>query len=410
MFWVILAAFLSLAAGAFVLGRRRAVAVAAGGGARAHSQPGHFGAYTVLWTLAPAATLGLAAGFAAPRLTAALEAAGRTPAAASTELLWGGSAVAALAALAGLGITLWRIGPKLRARALAERWLEAGLMICSCVAIATAAGIVMSLALESVQFFVTVAAPWKFLTGLVWNPDNGRYGAVPLFTGVLVVTLVALAVAAPVGLFAAVYLAEYAGHRVRAVVKPALDVLAGVPAVVYGLFAVLIVGPVLAALFHAAGFAAVERRMALTAGVVIGVMLIPFVISLTDDILRAAPQSQRDGSYAMGATRSETLKHVVLPWASRGILGVLVLAVSRAVGETMVVTMAAGLVARATFNPLQPVATVTAEIADLLHWEQDLASPTTLAAFGLGLTLLIATLGLNLLAFRIVRAYRNQYD
>jgi phosphate transport system permease protein len=403
MTWLVLAGFLILTAAAYALGRRRAVVTGWTRGVRSHSQPGHYGLWTALWTLGPALLLLAVLGFAMPRLAVAL---------------------AAASALTCLAVALIRIGPKLRARELAEGWIETGLMLCSCVAVAIAAGIILSLVLESVRFFSTVSSPWRFLTGFVWDPPGGLYGALPLFAGTALVTVTALVTAGPIGLFAAIYLAEYAGPRTRAVVKPVLEVLAGVPAVVYGLFAALTLGPILGFVLRAVGaklegglfnglgvaLASAQSHMALTAGVVVGVMLIPFVTSLVDDILRAAPQSQRDGSSALGATRSETLKHVVLPWASRGIVGVMLLALSRAVGETMVVAMAAGLTAQATLNPLKPVATVTAEVVDLLRWEQDLASPTTAAAFGLGLTLLLATLGLNLLAFRIVRAYRNQYD
>jgi phosphate transport system permease protein len=253
---------------------------------------------------------------------------------------------------------------------------------------------------------------------------KGAFGAVPLFAGTFLIMLIAMTVAAPVGLLSAIYLSEYAGRTTRAVVKPLLEVLAGVPTVVYGFFAALTVGPLFRGFFnglgehlvggpfHALGLylAQVQNQMALVAGAVMGIMLIPFVSSLSDDILNAVPQSLRDGSMAMGATRSETVKRVVLPAALPGIMGALLLAVSRAVGETMIVTMAAGLQARMTLNPLDTVTTVTVQIVTLLTGDQEFDSPKTLAAFGLGLALFTVTLVLNVVALRVVQKYREQYD
>jgi phosphate transport system permease protein len=252
----------------------------------------------------------------------------------------------------------------------------------------------------------------------------GAFGAVPLFAGTFLIMLIAMVVAAPIGLFSAIYLSEYALPRTRAVVKPLLEILAGVPTVVYGFFAALTVGPAFRAAFNALGaqFAGgpldalgqylmqVQNQMALVAGAVMGIMLIPFVSSLSDDIINAVPQSLRDGSLAMGATKSETVKKVVLPAALPGVMAALLLAVSRAVGETMIVTMAAGLQAKITLNPLDTVTTVTVQIVTLLTGDQEFDSPKTLAAFGLGLTLFAVTLALNIVALRIVRKYREQYD
>lgn len=246
----------------------------------------------------------------------------------------------------------------------------------------------------------------------------------PLFAGTFLIMLIAMAVAAPVGLFSAIYLSEYASKTTRAVVKPLLEVLAGVPTVVYGFFAALTVGPALRVFFNTIGswlvggpldglgqyLMLVQNQMALVAGCVMGIMLIPFVSSLSDDIMNAVPQSLRDGSYAMGATKSETVKKVLLPAALPGIAGALLLAVSRAIGETMIVTMAAGLAAKLTLNPLETVTTVTVQIVTLLTGDQEFNSPKTLAAFGLGLTLFVVTLILNIVAMRIVAAYREQYD
>ncbi|MDB5453415.1 MAG: pstC, partial [Caulobacteraceae bacterium] len=286
---------------------------------------------------------------------------------------------------------------------------------------------------ESWRFFESVP-PLDFLFGTDWDPQiamrtdqyaaKGAFGAVPLFIGTFLIMLIAMAVAAPIGLFSAIYLAEYAGGWTRAVVKPLLEILAGVPTVVYGFFAALTVGPLFRAFFNSIGasllggplnglglyLSGVQNQMALVAGAVMGIMLIPFVSSLSDDILNAVPQSLRDGSYAMGATKSETVKKVVLPAALPGIMGAMLLAVSRAVGETMIVTMAAGLQAKMTLNPLDSVTTVTVQIVTLLTGDQEFDSPKTLSAFGLGLTLFAATLLLNIVALRVVQKYREQYD
>jgi len=284
------------------------------------------------------------------------------------------------------------------------------LMACAAVAVLTTLGIVLSLAGEALRFFNAVPV-WEFLFGTQWAPQSGDdYGALPLFAGTILIMLIAMAVAAPVGLFSAIYLSEYAGPAVRDWVKPLLEVLAGVPTVVYGFFAALTVGPIFRAFFNSIGFDDVQNQMALTAGVVMGIMLIPFVSSLSDDIINAVPQTLRDGSYAMGATKSETVKRVVLPAALPGIMAAMLLAVSRAVGETMIVTMAAGLQAKLTANPLDTVTTVTVQIVTLLTGDQEFDSPRTLAAFGLGLTLFIVTLALNIVALRIVQKYREQYD
>ena len=297
----------------------------------------------------------------------------------------------------------------------------------------TTLGIVASLVFDSTRFFASVPIT-EFLFGSQWSPQTairadqvgstGAFGALPLFAGTFLIMLIAMAVAAPVGLFSAIYLSEYAGGWTRAVVKPLLEILAGVPTVVYGFFAALTVGPLFRGFFNGIGeqmiggplnglglyLAQVQNQMALVAGAVMGIMLIPFVSSLSDDILNAVPQSLRDGSLAMGATRSETVKKVVLPAALPGIMGALLLAVSRAVGETMIVTMAAGLQAKTTLNPLDTVTTVTVQIVTLLTGDQEFDSPKTLSAFGLGLALFGVTLILNVIALRIVQKYREQYD
>ena len=262
-------------------------------------------------------------------------------------------------------------------------------------------------------------SPWEFLTGTVWSPQtairadqvgsSGAFGAVPLFAGTLLISAIAMVVAVPTGLFAAVYLAEYAHPKFRTWTKPFLEILAGVPTVVYGFFAALTVGPALRGWGESMGLS-VASESALAAGLVMGIMIIPFVSSLADDMITAVPQSLRDGAYALGATKSETIRQVVFRAALPGIVGGVLLAVSRAIGETMIVVMAAGLAANLTANPLEAVTTVTVQIVTLLVGDQEFDSPKTLAAFALGLVLFVATLALNVLALHIVRKYREQYE
>jgi phosphate transport system permease protein len=319
-----------------------------------------------------------------------------------------------------VGATLvWRrIQPQLRARNRVERLVEINLLLCALVAILTTLGIVASVLWEALQFFRMVPVT-QFLFGTHWSPQmairadqvgaSGAFGAVPLFAGTLLISAIAMLIAVPVGLLSAIYLAEYADRRFRAVTKPLLEVLAGVPTVVYGFFAALTIGPLLRALGESLGLT-VASESALAAGLVMGIMIIPFVSSLADDMITAVPQSLRDGAYALGATRSETIRQVVLPAALPGIAGGVLLAVSRAIGETMIVVMAAGLAANLTANPLQAVTTVTVQIVTLLVGDQEFNSPKTLAAFALGLALFVVTLTLNVIALHIVRRYREQYE
>ncbi len=295
--------------------------------------------------------------------------------------------------------------------------IVAALWLSSLVAVITTAGIVGSVLLEALRFFERVS-PGDFLLGLEWSPQtalradqvgsSGAFGAVPLFAGTLMISAVALAVAAPLGLLSAIHLAEYAGPRSRALLKPALELLAGIPTVVYGFFAALVAAPWLRDAGTVLGVR-VSSESALAAGAVMGMMLIPFVSSLTDDILGAVPRSLRDASLALGATRAETVVRVMLPAAVPGIAGGLLLAASRAIGETMIVVMAAGMGARLTANPLESMTTVTVQIVALLVGDQEFDSPKTLAAFALGLTLFATTLLLNVVALAIVRRYRERY-
>jgi phosphate transport system permease protein len=320
--------------------------------------------------------------------------------------------------LVALVVTRAMLAPRFRARHHVER-LVSGLMIgCAVVAILTTIGIIVSLLYESLAFFSRVPLH-EFLFGLHWEPQiairadqvagAGAFGAIPVFTGTLLISLIAMAVAVPIGLFTAMYLAEYAGEGLRRFVKPILEILAGVPTVVYGFFAVLTVAPAVRQAGSLFGVA-VSPNSALAAGLVMGVMIVPFVSSLADDALRAVPRALRDGSLAMGATRAETMTRVLLPAALPGIMGGILLALSRAIGETMIVVMAAGLIATLTFNPLDSVTTVTVQIVTLLIGDTEFDSPKTLAAFALGLVLFIVTLSLNVIALAIVRRFRERYD
>lgn len=311
-----------------------------------------------------------------------------------------------------------RISPRLNARRQVEAVLRGFFFVCAGVAILTTAGIVFSVIFETIRFFGKV--PFlEFFFGTSWSPQlalrtdqvgaEGAFGMIPLFTGTLLISAIALLVAVPVGLLSAIYLSEYANKHVRSTAKPLLEMLAGIPTVVYGFFAALTVAPFIADMAGSIGLGA-SSQSALAAGLVMGVMIIPFVSSLSDDVINAVPQTMRDGSLALGATQSETMKKVIFPAALPGIMGGILLAASRAIGETMIVVMAAGLAANLTANPLETVTTVTVQIVTLLIGDQEFDSAKTLAAFALGAMLFLVTLLLNVIALKIVRKYREQYD
>ena len=476
MTWLFPPILIALALLAYVGGR--VLATRRARGVQAHSRPGHHGLYALIWVAVPALVVLLAGGafqgqithrlvaagapaevtalepfrreafFADARRLAAGETAqqiwphplaeqlpveGRRVARIHETLNWGAGVGALLAALLGGLFVFSQIRPGMRARNRVEGWIVGVLFACSAVAVLTTLGIIVSLLFDATRFFATVPIT-EFLFGTQWSPQmairadqvgsSGAFGALPLFAGTFLIMVIAMAVAAPIGLMSAIYLSEYAGSATRATVKPVLEILAGVPTVVYGFFAALTVGPAFRVAFNTIGgwliggpldgigqyLLLVQNQMALVAGAVMGIMLIPFVSSLSDDIINAVPQSLRDGSYAMGATKSETVKRVLMPAALPGVAGALLLAMSRAIGETMIVTMAAGLAARMTLNPLDTVTTVTVQIVTLLTGDQEFDSPKTLAAFGLGLTLFLVTLMLNIVAQKIVQTYRQQYD
>ncbi|WP_341744223.1 phosphate ABC transporter permease subunit PstC [Azonexus hydrophilus] len=325
---------------------------------------------------------------------------------------------ALMATVAALGLFWsWRTTTaETRARNKVERAINIALIFCSAVAILTTVGIVMSMLGESLRFFQMIS-PSDFFFGTVWNPrfattgaeGQSGFGMLPLMGGTLLISFIAMLVAIPVGLMTAIYMAEYASNRVRSLVKPVVEVLAGIPTIVYGFFALVTVGPLLSALGAGIGLD-IRATSALTAGVVMGIMIIPFISSLSDDIITQVPKTMRDGSLALGGTKSETIVKVVLPAALPGIVGAILLALSRAIGETMIVVLAAGNSPVLTANPFEAVSTVTVSIVNQLTGDQDFASAQSLVAFALGLTLFVMTLILNVIALVIVRKYREQYE
>ena len=323
-------------------------------------------------------------------------------------------------AIVGLFCGILGVGEKKRARNKVEKMVFAGLVIASIVAILATIGIFFSMLFQTISFFKVVPLS-NFFFGTVWDPRFsasgsagavGQFGLLPLLAGTLYIALVSMIFAVPVGLFAAIYMSEYASRRVRAIIKPLLEVLAGIPTIVYGFFALVTVGPFLRdlSIAIAGGQGFIMSQSILTAGLVMGIMLIPFVSSLSDDIISAVPQALRDGSYGLGATQSETIKKVVLPAALPGIVGAVLLTASRAIGETMIVVLAAGVAANLTLNPFEAMTTMTVKIVNQLTGDLEFNSPQTLVAFALGMTLFVLTLLMNVFALYIVRKYREQYE
>ena len=451
----------AMAVAAFFIGRGRSVAVVGGPqhGTNLHSLPGYYGYFTAIWCLLPALAVMVIWVVLEPRIIVALIINGLSDAQrslsagelnllvnniqnlASGDVVSGGVDVLLSEAsarfsdyvvtsrriltvlslgLAGLGGTIaWsRIRPDFRARNRVEKIILVMLIAASSIAIFTTVGIVLSVLFEAIRFFQEVPLS-DFLFGLNWSPQtairsdqvgsSGSFGAVPLFTGTLLITGIAMFVAVPVGLMTAIYLAEYSSSRIRGIAKPLLEILAGIPTVVYGFFAALTVAPWVRRAGESFGFE-VASESALAAGLVMGIMIIPLVSSLADDAINAVPSAMRDGALGLGSTRSETMTKVILPAALPGIVGGILLAVSRAIGETMIVVMAAGLAANLTANPFAAVTTVTVQIVTLLVGDQEFDSAKTLAAFALGLMLFVVTLILNVIGLSVVGKYREQYD
>ncbi len=460
--WTLMLALLAVVALAYHVGRKRAIASAGGSASinSLHSLPAYYGFYAALWaaipallllglwsgiqdqvvtmlvksTLPPETVAGLSPGalglllndvknvasgnIASGEVTSGIQAAADHYARLQGLARWAMWLLVLAVATGGMALAWRQTGPRMRARNRVESIVLGIMIVFSSIAILTTLGIVLSVVFESFQFFQKIA-PSEFFLGTAWSPQtamrtdqvaaDGAFGAVPLFTGTLMVSFIAMVVAVPIGLMAAIYLSEYAPSKVRSLAKPILEILAGIPTVVYGFFAALTVAPAIRELGESMGFA-VASESALAAGLVMGIMIIPFVSSLSDDVINAVPQSMRDGSYALGATQSETVRRVIIPAALPGIVGGVLLAVSRAIGETMIVVMAAGLAANLTANPLESVTTVTVQIVTLLTGDQEFDSAKTLAAFALGLTLFLVTLTLNIIALHIVRKYREQYE
>lgn len=439
---------------AYQIGSSRSLIVAKQG--RLHSRPNYHGALTAAWAVIPVLLIfaiwaltgsnltrayavsmlppevveasGVALESAISRLRSLASGVGvagevqpwETDAAARLAAFQRYAGLATLAAAAILGIlgllyARSRITPRLRARNHVE-WLVRGLLIaCSLVAILTTIGIVASLVVETVRFF-TFVSPIDFFFGTVWNPrfsssgaGSGSYGLLPLLWGTIMVTIIALLTAVPIGLMTAIYLSQYATPRARSFVKPVVEILAGIPTIVYGFFALVTVGPWLAAAGDVIGLD-IKATSALTAGLVMGIMLIPFISSLSDDVIRQVPRAMRDGALGLGATKSETIRNVIIPAALPGIVGAILLAVSRAIGETMIVVLAAGNAPILRADPTQPISTITVTIVNQLTGDSDFAGPQSLVAFALGLTLFVLTLCLNIGALYVVRRFREQYE
>jgi phosphate transport system permease protein len=450
---------LALIAIAYQIGLRKSRSLAGKGNNTAvlHSRPGYYGSVVALWCGIPAFLILIVWNLVEPsvlqhlilknvpaNVAASLDTAGvdvlvdrikaiasgfgvtDTPAAyevAAAEQLakferissFAKFAVVVCAAILGLVWARKRISQQFRARNEVEKTINVVLILCSGVAILTTVGIVMSMFSEAMHFFHFVS-PIDFFFGTEWNPGfstsgnaEGSYGLLPLLWGTLMVSGIALLVAVPLGLMIAIYLAEYASPRFRSWAKPTIEVLAGIPTIVYGVFAMMVIGPIFKSIGDSIGIE-VNATSALTAGFAMGIMIIPFVSSLSDDIITQVPRSLRDGSLGLGATKSETIRQVVLPAALPGITGAFLLAVSRAIGETMIVVLAAGNSPLLHINPLEAVSTVTVTIVKQLTGDTDFASPQALVAFALGLTLFTITLCLNIVALYIVRKYREQYE
>jgi len=456
---IALVAVLVVAAAAGFFARQRAKALRAGGG-RLNSLPNYHGFYVALWAILPAllllaiwnpvqtslveqAVLSSPTGQTLPDFDLARETilteareiaagereAGFNPESSELAPIYAdatsryaaiGGGIALVFALLGALLSMRRVGVDFRARTGVERWVMVLLVAASLIAILTTLGIVLSLLFESLLFFQKVPLT-EFLFGTTWSPQtairadqagsSGAFGSIPLFWGTAFIgAIIAMIVAIPLGLMSAIFLTQYSPPQLRSWLKPLLEILAGIPTVVYGYFAALTVAPVIRDFGISIGISSASSESALAAGLVMGIMIIPFVSSMADDSIAAVPQAMRDGSLALGATKSETIKKVVLPAALPGVVGGVLLAVSRAIGETMIVVMAAGLAANMTINPFESVTTVTTQIVQLLTGDQEFDSAKTLAAFALGLLLFLITLVLNLIALRVVRKYREAYE
>jgi len=393
---------------AYILGKNRAIRIRAKG-IKMHSQPGQYGWFVTLYTGLPVLMVAIAGLFL-------------------TFFGWDGLPMPMIIASAlGIGalsliLLCSYMNENTKARDLVESFIKGLLMLASLISIITTFGILLSIVFEAVIFFQKESL-FGFLFGLEWNPDsaflegagraheevsNAKFGAVPIFAGTFYITAIAMAVAIPIGLLSAIYLSEYASQRVRSYIKPALEILAGIPTVVYGFFAAITVAPLLVSFFESFGIKA-SFESALGAGLVMGIMIIPIIASLSDDVISSVPQNVRNGSFALGMNQAETIKFVVLPSAMPGIIASVLLGVSRALGETMIVVMAAGLRPNLSWNPLEDMTTVTVKIVQALVGDQEFDSSLTLAAFALGLVLFIVTLIINIISVYMIRSFHRKY-
>ena len=391
-----------------------------------HSRFTHYGGYVVCWSLVPPVILASIAGLIYLFRRSSSEAAGGlfNPAVVLP--------VCAVLGLAGMAVALFRIQPSLPARNTVETTIRRTLFVAATITIMVTVGIVAAILFEAIEFFTGDAEAGRppvsviqFLTGTVWAPEAAflhsagrdgesaaqlQFGSVPIFAGTFMITLISLLVAVPIGLFSAIYMAEYSPFKFRQTAKPILEILAGIPTVVYGFFAIVTIAPVIVAIASFCGVENPSYQNALTCGLVMGIMIIPLVSSLSDDVITSVPQSLREGSLALGTTRAETIKNVILPAATPGIISAILLAISRAIGETMIVVMAASQRANLTANPLEDMTTVTVKIVSALTGDKAFDSAETLSAFALGLVLLVLTLGLNIAATIVIRRFRKKYS
>jgi len=406
-FWFA-AGLLPLSGMAYLFARKKATNLESIHGSL-HSRPGFYGWYAVIKLASPALIVGLVCSLLS-----------------MFELIHVPGSMILGTAFALGGISLWfalkHIRPDFRARQPVEKFMATLFLLAALISILTTVGIVFSVLFESILFF-NIIPFWDFITGTTWNPDTafligaGResggsvpeFGSLPIFAGTFMITGIAMLVAVPIGLFAAIYMSEYASHKSRNRLKPLLEILAGIPTVVYGFFAAITISPLVVQAAEAVGLHA-DYTNALTPGIIMGIMIIPFISSLSDDVIRAVPQTLRDGSLALGTTHSETIRHIVLPSALPGIVAAFLLGASRAIGETMIVVMAAGLRPNLTANPLEGMTTVTVKIVEALTGDQEFDSAFTLAAFALGLVLLTITLILNIASTIIIRKFRQRYE
>ncbi len=458
---ILLFTILTLSAMGFYLGRKKSYVVASqnGGLSHLHSRPTYYGALTALWCAIPALIVfffwllfessivtdlvisslpdelkklppdrlnlvvndikNLVSGnIMSGKISASMQAAATHYQSLVSISRASLGVIVITLAIAAMLFVRQTITPNLRARNHVERVIQYLLIACSTIAIFTTIGIVLSVLYEAIRFFKIIPIT-EFAAGLEWSPQisiradqvasSGSFGAIPVFMGTMLISAIAMCVAVPIGLMSAIYLSEYANRSFRNIAKPLLEILAGIPTVVYGFFAALVVAPVIRNTGGMLGLD-VSSESALAAGLVMGIMIIPFVSSLSDDVINAVPMSLREGAYGLGSTKSETIRQVIIPAALPGIVGGVLLAVSRAIGETMIVVMAAGMAANLTVNPLKTVTTVTVQIVTLLVGDQEFDSAKTLAAFALGLMLFIVTLILNIIALVVVRKYREQYE